>query len=45
MQTQCQYVVGSRVYLAKTVYTEGEKFRTQTDEENNTVYGQQKLSL
>ena len=45
IQTQCQYVVGSRVYLAKTVYIEGKKFQTQTAAENNTVYGQQKLSF
>jgi hypothetical protein len=43
MQTQYQYVVGSRMYLTKTVHMEGTKFPTQTAEEYNTVYGQQKL--
>jgi len=33
MQTQYQHVVGSRVYLAKTVHKEGKKFPTQTAEE------------
>ena len=37
MQTQYQYVVGSRVYLAKTVYIEGKEFPTQTAEENNSL--------
>ena len=38
MQTQYQYVVGSRVYLAKTVYIEGKEFPKQTAEENNSLW-------